>query len=335
MYLYQGLCTNPCPAKHFADTAMCSSCPFECAECLNLLVCQSCISGYNLTNTVTGTSCRSICPSGQVPLSGVCQPCAVGCLECTYVTGNCTTCTTGYYLYHNVLSTTLATFSNICYLSCPLSVYTYGPMLRCLDACPSASFPNVSYSPANSSVVVSKECIDCPPLCAECTSASTCLSCKTGGSFLNNACYSNCPPAYPFSVSGLCKSCNIVQCYQCASSVCVQCNTNYLLILTDGANMCLGSCGDGMAYNATARKCELIANGTSANTTANLTNGSSSIGFIPLPYCIAGAFATVVVLVLHWAQHVTIFTSLFGLAGGLLTLAVFTCTALLCSTVVA
>lgn len=272
-----------------------------------------------MTANSTYASCNSLCSTGFVPISGVCQPCLTGCLGCTYTQSNCSACAPNYYLYRSVSTST-------CYAVCPVSLFAHAPSLSCMDACSTSMFANITYSASNSSIIVKKECVDCPALCLSC-SASACLSCRSGSAMLEGACYSTCPARAPYASSQRCVTCNIDQCFECSDGVCVQCNSNYLLILTARSNLCISGCSANMIYNVSERDCIYISNGTDGNgTTANATTttSSSSINFIPLPYAMVGVVAVAVVLVLKVSLHVQVYSNLFAIFSVLLQMAIAT-----------
>ena len=90
---------------------------------------------------------------------------------------------------------------------CPIVAYVG----NCLNACPSDTYEN------------NGTCFDCPAFCQTCISETHCSSCLSGASIYNNLCYTNCPAEAPFSVSSVCKKCNVVSCYECSGTDCIQC----------------------------------------------------------------------------------------------------------------
>ena len=79
----------------------------------------------------------------------------------------------------------------------------------------------------------------------------------------NNLCFPSCPAQAPFSVSSVCKQCNVVSCYECSGTDCAQCDSGFLLI---GSTLCISSCGDQAVYNAATKQCDVVETpGTNTN----------------------------------------------------------------------
>lgn len=74
-----------------------------------------------------------------------------------------------------------------------------------------------------------------------------------------------------------------------------------------------------MAYNVTARDCQAIDNSTnnSTNSSSNTSSTLTALGFVPLPFCMVGVVAVMVVMALHLSKGVYIYGSMFGVVAGL------------------
>jgi hypothetical protein len=75
--------------------------------------------------------------------------------------------------------------------------------------------------------------------------------------------------------------------------------------------MCIDSCGDGMVYNTSSKKC--------VSTTVKF-----ALSFVPLPYCIAAIVLMIPIIILYYVKNVHIFASVFATIGSIQMCAVIT-----------
>lgn len=97
----------------------------------------------------------------------------------------------------------------------------------------------------------SKYCSPCQSPCANCLSATKCLSCPNGLYFYNYTCKPSCPSGYyPSQSNNTCDNC-ISPCNTCTNKTsCLSCNIGYW----NGIN-CTLVCDFGKYGNNSTRKC--------------------------------------------------------------------------------
>ncbi|KRX07476.1 Insulin-like growth factor binding protein, N-terminal [Pseudocohnilembus persalinus] len=175
-------CYETCPDGYYSsditNPKSCEPCDISCATCTSNSVCQSCNSGYFLTNN----SCQSSCPDGQYPENAT--------NECTQCDSNCLTCT-------GPTSTDCASCSN------SPQKYFLASEQKCYATCPDGYFADENASP--------KSCEQCHSNCETCDSLTTCQSCNQGYQLVNDFCESPCPDGQYYDE-------NDQNCYNCDSS---------------------------------------------------------------------------------------------------------------------
>ena len=161
-------------------------------------VCLECLTGYAY-NSATGT-CVAFCSTGTyINPAGSCIACSANCLECQWNSVKnqevCLKCAPSYFIRDSQ-----------CSLTCLAPrYYALGSIcLRCLGNCET-----------------------CNSL-----SASDCVLCKNGTSFLAGQCYQVCPNGYYLkehpSSQNTCEPC-LNSCSSCISGECLSCSTSYHL----------------------------------------------------------------------------------------------------------
>lgn len=134
---------------------LCVACVEPCGQCTTRSSCVTCVMPYLLY----GSSCLTGCPVGTtVEVNGTCVNCSSGCLTCSILAGNCTSCPSGQSLYQGQ-----------CYVTCPGNL-----------------------------ISVNSTCQSCDPTCRTCSIAITnCTSCLPSPTpapyFYSNLCLSQCP----------------------------------------------------------------------------------------------------------------------------------------------
>ena len=274
-YLYQGTCVEVCPSGMFRssgnlcigvcpagffvtdDLKDCVACDSSCLTCAGSSLCLSCSQGLFLYEGACSSNCptgylktsekicikKEDCGDGSYVSKDWCYDCNSECQTCSSLV-NCSSCATGYYLFNNTCSTNcpkgMVKIDNICINSS-----------TCLDHL----------------YIENDKCLPCSDSCGNCSSQTTCTTCKSSTYLLfgqcvqdcpegyykysNNTCLSNCPPAtYPTHSS--CAECES-GCLTCQnSSTCFQCSPS--LYLTQDFH-CVSTCPTG--YHAVNSNCEL------------------------------------------------------------------------------
>jgi len=189
---------------------VCVKCNATCVNCAYISTnCSLCTSTGNNSaflydDGTTYPKCLIICPAAFYSYvngsTRLCNPCDLGCANCTNTSGNCSLCIASYGL----INTT-------CYNPCPAGHFLHN------SACDLCSTP-----------------------CVECTGSDiTCTVCEVTGSgkkyLYNNTCMSNCPIGYynfDNTTVGptVCLSCDFT-CSACSinSTYCSTCSTSYYL----------------------------------------------------------------------------------------------------------
>lgn len=320
-YLSGTSCLVTCPDGTYkgatAGKPTCNACTAPCATCsaAGTSACNSCATG----RLIYGTNTCGTCTTGQyADSSTTCALCDSNCATCTSSPTNCLSCgiITGFqsYLYSDA----------VCYTTCPAGTYasadnTAGIYLcnACPTGCATCSLVSGSVkctlctAVAGTSFYLSGNsctsncgngkyggldgsgnpaCLSCVAPCANCLSASSCLTCATGylisgtaicttlcpyASYFNGStslcevCSSSCASCSAFST---CTSCGLitgVQSYLHSDSVCyTTCPTGYAITTANGAHLCL-SCPTGCA------SCSLV----TGTVTCTLCQQVSTINF--------------------------------------------------------
>ena len=162
-YLYDGQCVNLCPKNSYPTAAhTCEKCINGSLYCLFATGCLECQPGY-FYNSTTGI-CTAICQTGMyIDSVGNCLPCQNNCLECQWNSAKsqvtCLKCASLYYLKDSQ-----------CSQDCPTPYY----------------YP------------IGSQCLKCLGNCLTCNSlsATDCVFCQPGMSFLSGQCYQICPLGY-------------------------------------------------------------------------------------------------------------------------------------------
>jgi proprotein convertase subtilisin/kexin type 5 len=87
---------------------------------------------------------------------------------------------------------------------------------NCLNQCSSGSY----------STFGKKECLDCPKLCTQCTSAESCMECRADGLLQEGKCLPHCSEGY-YNDVGICSRCS-QSCKSCigpGDNECVTCTS--------------------------------------------------------------------------------------------------------------
>ena len=218
-FLYLNKCQSTCPDGFWGDTTTntCKPCysssvspHYSCATCIGGTYhdCSSCGSG-NFLYLSTGGECLDSCPDGfwADTSANKCQPCYssnigpyYSCATCTLNgNSNCTSCSTGYFLYPS----------------------TGG---NCLNACPDRFWGDASENlcqPCYSSTAGPYYS------CATCSGGSeqNCNSCDSGTFLYLSRCLSACPDGYwADNSTNTCQLCSLGSVYQSA------CKLNYTTV---------------------------------------------------------------------------------------------------------
>lgn len=215
-------CTTGMYGSNAIDPPTCVACQSPCATCSSATTCLSCLTGYFFLN---GTTCTTNCtPSVTIANAAthVCDPCSSQCRTCLGTINNCTACSDPMVFYNGSCQTgcpsggTLAPLNGICTacvsscqtcnstiyncLTCNLSSST--PFLvnsSCLTTCP-------PYFYNDSSTGSCYSCAASGQNCANCSSASVCLSCDTSYVLYNGKCLNYVPVGY-VNISGVAVIC--------------------------------------------------------------------------------------------------------------------------------
>jgi len=234
-------------------------CNLPCKTCTaNSSVCLSCYSNTNVSTFNTyfpsNNSCISFCPSAYYldTTTQTCYLCGTNCLTCQGFSSNCTSC-----------------LSSSAYPALNFTVIGSTVTGTCLSVCPLYFYLSNSTSPA--------QCTPCIIPCLACTGIVSCLSCRTGYYYYNNACIPNCPLNYtiPNNATLTCDACS-TQCATCSGNV-NNCNT-CSSIAAFYNNQCVTSCPYPLVINSgicsscssQCKTCSLI----STNCTACFSNSS-------------------------------------------------------------
>ena len=165
---------NSCIDEHCPDTTFqvnneCRHCAHACNKCTNLQKCDTCHTGYYLTET---GHCVPSCPSSQYADNKECKTCPANCATCL----NSTVCT------ECPIQAPLLTLDHACVDRCPLGTYkNQNRCMPCHGSCHSCSGPT------------SKECLSCPP--GTRLHDYTCQSCKLGHFY--DPSLLSCKPCHP------------------------------------------------------------------------------------------------------------------------------------------
>lgn len=192
-----------CPDATFQYNNECRHCAHACARCSTLQKCDTCHTGYFLTDK---GHCVPACPRNQYPDGGTCQPCPLACDTCLNAT-TCSSCPD---------KTPFLISDGSCLDRCPLG--TYKDQARCLPchgSCHSCSGPSKT------------DCLSCPG--GTRLHDYTCQSCGHGY-YYDNAGSSNCQKCH-------------VTCSSCigpAASDCLSCLEANLHL--DENNTCVPCC---------------------------------------------------------------------------------------------
>lgn len=251
-----GSCT--CNTSHYFGTTSCLPCAIPCFSCSgpDPNQCLNCYSGAELASN-SPSSC--VCSAGFFPntTSRNCQNCHSSCLSCSAGTSkDCTSCGT-----NRALSSAAP---GKC--ECVIGAYEAGT-----------------------------GCVLCPGLCAVCSSATDCVSCKSHSSFKNSNC--SCDSGFLLSSdSTKCDPCDS-SCQTCASTLpsgCLSCKANSALTATRPSS-CL--CNPGFQLNSgtcvpiscdiSCAKCSLLGTCVECYSHAGFLDGSKECtcaeGFYPKP----------------------------------------------------
>jgi proprotein convertase subtilisin/kexin type 5 len=267
-----------CPQGSYLDqtdtTGVCRTCAAPCYTCSNSLSCLSCVGGYILN----GTACQELCGEGfyldilqvdynsevdnqNFSMYGQCQPCSVNCQTCLNSSNNCLSCPTGLLLVSGT----------------------------CVETCPPAT------------ITQNGVCLNCPPLCLQCSSTSSCQVCVSSAVLSNVTCFTSCPQgSYRALVTNVTISSATYNCTPCSSNCltcegdsqysCLSCSQGYYFI----NGMCLVSCPSGTFPNnatgtcsycpATCSQCSSFTNCQACVLNYSLTNTNQCQSPVP-PNC--------------------------------------------------
>ncbi|GBF88573.1 hypothetical protein Rsub_01288 [Raphidocelis subcapitata] len=207
-FLHENACVDTCPTGTKIGDRVCFTCPGQCAECSSATSCSSCKKGFNLVDNerceplgwlgcfiddasdpyyrrlptqlssdpavnMTSAACRKLARAQNLPYFGTQNgyECWAGSdLERAQRYGSYDVCTvqcTGSSLeYCGATRTDGYSWSaNSLYSTCATGLFH---KKACVDACPTGTYAS------------GRACFTCPRQCAECSSATTCSSCKTG-----------------------------------------------------------------------------------------------------------------------------------------------------------
>ncbi|XP_071751056.2 proprotein convertase subtilisin/kexin type 5 [Centroberyx gerrardi] len=195
-----------CPIKTFlSDDGECDECHPSCESCSGeeKNQCNTCIRGRFLT---TQQTCVSKCPTGFFAsrLSGVCEACPQGCVQCVDAQ-RCTRCLTtrkaplflqdGQCVQQCVRGYPVGQVCRSCAAGCascgrnathclsceePLLLHKH----ECVEACPPAH------------TVWDGECRRCPSACQECTPLGQCTGCEEYHFLHEDLCVLDCPETF-------------------------------------------------------------------------------------------------------------------------------------------
>ena len=222
---------NSCTDEHCPDTTFqvnneCRHCAHSCNKCTNLQKCDTCHTGYYLTQT---GHCVSSCPLGQFADEKECKSCPTNCAGCLNATV-CTECP---------VEAPMLTQDNACVDRCPLGSYKdQNRCLPCHGSCHSCTGPT------------SKDRLSCPP--GNRLHDYTCQSCKLGH-------------FYDTSSQLACKPCH-ASCSSCSGSLGTDCLSCQAKLHLDDNNTCVPCCESSEESNATTSccKCDVLKQGCKA-----------------------------------------------------------------------
>ncbi|KAM4634072.1 proprotein convertase subtilisin/kexin type 5 [Polymixia lowei] len=208
-----------CPIKTFlSDDGECEDCHPSCESCSGeeKSQCTTCVIGRFLT---TQQTCVSKCPAGSFAnrLSGVCEACPRGCVQCVDAK-RCTRCQTsrkapaylqdGQCVRQCVRGYPVGQVCRSCAAGCmscgrnathclsceePLLLHKY----QCVEACPPAH------------AVRERECQRCPSACQECTPLGQCTGCEEYHFLHDGLCVQDCPERFfDDTERGMCLHCH-------------------------------------------------------------------------------------------------------------------------------
>lgn len=159
--------------------------------CPNTDQCTTCAGNYyKYRSSNTTIECVDACPTGyftptQVDGTGECGACGDNCVTCTDAT-TCTECSSSIYVVYNGVCTpsnclnciTCDATNNAC-TQCALDYYLYDS--ACTSNCPNGFYADNSTDPTVGGV-----CVACMADCLVCDSATNCLVCITGYTFVES-----------------------------------------------------------------------------------------------------------------------------------------------------
>ena len=263
-----------------------STCDSTCYNCSGPSN-QSCMScngtkGYYLQPS--SQVCLKSCPDGYrgdiSDVLGTCIPCSPDCSTCELQTGQCVSCSTGYYWVPK---------NKACLNTCPDNYYHYSANFTCLecdsicDGCYDAGNTSCKncregyYAQPGGSSTSPKACLKtCPDgyypydrVCEACSfdcktcfgsGSWSCYSCSTGYYLqpTSTVCAQTCPPYYyyPDPKTNTCTPCDI-SCATCSDSANTSCTTCRLGYYQQPSlpMLCLKTCPDGYWSDSSLTNC--------------------------------------------------------------------------------
>ncbi|EAR91877.2 surface protein (macronuclear) [Tetrahymena thermophila SB210] len=211
---------SSCPQGTFYQNQQCSPCSSNCTQCDNFTKCNTCASGYYLSNSNLCVLCpnnsswnNSSCDCNNnyfkqiinsTTLEFQCVKCSDPCKECTSST-ICTACYSQYYLNGNTCT------------NCQ------SPCLTCTSASECQTCQDGYY-------ISGSQCMRCVSPCLKCSSSSSCSSCSFGY-FLSGT---TCQQCDSICTSQFCSTCN-------ENLICPSCFDGYFLD-KNSCQKCLQNC---------------------------------------------------------------------------------------------
>ena len=178
-FLYNGLCIITCPVTTRADpvTKKCLPCTNYCDNC-TATGCTTCSNGYYFSEA-NPTFCIDCTSPDYVIMGTRCEKCKVlYCKKCTTAkTDECSVCDSTKFLVNG----------------------------KCLDNCPSATYPS------------GQSCLPCSTGCNSCADIKNCNLCTKPNIVMAGICSPKCNPGFVPNPDG-------TKCIQCPQQECSDCN---------------------------------------------------------------------------------------------------------------
>ena len=230
-YLSSSVCVDHCNQGQFIYGGQCSSCVQNCSSCDNAYECSVCQTGFVLS---LQQQCASKCEPHQYNSTGVCKECNTECLECSFLSSNCSGCASGYLPDKTNLYHCLA-------LECPKYCDKCQTSVDCQECMSDYVLQDNVCQPICQTTGVylnetEQKCLQCSDNCVTCNSSTFCQLCRTNYVLFNNSCFQNCGYGYFFNNTNLsCQACNLIP----------------------GLNLdCTEKCGDGIRYSLDPNACD-------------------------------------------------------------------------------